>query len=35
MEQYITLTGSTQCPTGQTHTPNRMQEDPSFNEPVA
>ena len=35
MEQYITWTGTTQCPTVQTHTPHRMQEDPSFNEPVA
>ena len=27
MEQYITWTGTTQCPTVQTHTPHRMQED--------
>ena len=35
MEQYITWTRTTQCPTVQTHTPHRMQEDPPFHEPVA
>ena len=35
MEQYITRTGTTQCPTVQTHMPWWMQEDPAFNEPVA
>ena len=35
MEQYITSTGITQCPTVQTHTPHQMHEDPAFNEPVA
>ena len=35
MEQYITWTGTTQCPTVQTHTPQWTQEDPAFNEPVA
>ena len=35
MEQYITRTGTTQCPTVQTHTPQWMQADPAFNEPVA
>ena len=35
MEQHITLTGTTQCQTVQTHTPHRLQEDPPFNEPVA
>ena len=35
MEQFITRTGTTQCPTVQTHTPQWMQEDPAFNEPVA
>ena len=28
MEQYIPWTATTQCPTVQTHTPHRMQEDP-------
>ena len=35
MEQYITWTGTTQCPTVQTHMPHWMQEGPAFNEPVA
>ena len=35
MEQYITRTGTTQCPTVQTHMTQWMQEDPAFNEPVA
>ena len=29
MEQYITWTGTTQCPTVQTHTTQWMQEDPA------
>ena len=35
MEQYITRTGTTQCPTVETHTPQLMQEYPAFNELVA
>ena len=35
MELYITWTGTTQCPTVQTHMLHQMQEDPAFNEPVA
>ena len=35
LKSLLNATGTTQCPTVQTHTPHRMQEDPAFNEPVA
>ena len=34
LEQYITWTRTTQCPTVQTHTPHCMQEDHACSEPV-
>ena len=34
LEQYITLTRTTQCQTVQTHTPHSMQEDIACSKPV-
>ena len=34
LEQYITWTRTTQCPTVQTHTSHRMQEDQAYSKPV-
>ena len=34
LEQYITWTRTTLCPTAQTHTPHCMQEDQAYRKPV-